>query len=182
MEYFYSDGLESERLVTSYLNESHIPLWKPFFFDSSAMQYFPGLEENSPSENAKIWIDRQIGRYADQLYGLQAIFEKSTGQFVGQCGLITQNVDDAVELEVGYHILSPFRGQGYAPEAARLFFNFGFQHSPQDSLISIIKRNNLPSQRVAAKNGLVRDSETYWRNIDVYIYRVKRTDWMASKP
>lgn len=46
-----------------------------------------------------------------------------------------------------------------------------------DYVISIIDKGNIKSQRVADKNGLFRNKETTWNNLNVYIYRINKEDW-----
>jgi RimJ/RimL family protein N-acetyltransferase len=119
-------------------------------------------------------MDKQLNRYAKNLFGLQALIDKRTNEFIGQCGLLLQEVDGRQEVEVGYHILRKHWGKGYAPEAARLFIDFAFEKNLSNSVISIINSKNIKSQRVAQKNGLIKENQTSWRNMDVFIYRVQR--------
>jgi RimJ/RimL family protein N-acetyltransferase len=103
---------------------------------------------------------------------MQALIHRQTGAFIGQCGLLAQEVDGVQELEVGYHIFYKYWGQGYAPEAAKGFLQHAFENKLADSLISIIDVRNLKSQRVAEKNGLVREKQTRWSELDVFVYRI----------
>jgi ribosomal-protein-alanine N-acetyltransferase len=169
--YYYAEKLESPRLHTRWLTEADIPAWSAFMADTPVQQVFPNLNAQSAEERATSWINRQRQRYVTQGFGLQALIEKDTQAFVGQCGLLSQEVDGQSEIEVGYHIFSEFRGKGYAPEAAKLFIDFALQHRQADSVISIIHTSNTNSQRVAAKNGLVRGEKTIYLGSEVYIYR-----------
>ncbi|MDZ7967855.1 MAG: GNAT family N-acetyltransferase [Nostoc sp. DedSLP03] len=45
-----------------------------------------------------------------------------------------------------------------------------------DRVISLIRPENIPSRRVAEKNGLKVVQETLWRNIPHYIYAVQRSE------
>ncbi len=174
--YIYPDGLESPRLITQKLTENHILPWADFFKDKEAIEYFP-LFDGTDLERSKSWMERQLMRYTENHYGMQALVDKKSNEFIGQCGLLAQEVDGINELEVGYHIFKRHWGQGYAPEAARLFINFAFENDLTDSMISIIHVNNLRSQRVADKNGLTREKQTKWLDLDVYIYRVNKRNW-----
>jgi len=75
-------------------------------------------------------------------------------------------------VEVGYHIFKKYWGQGYAPEAAIAFINYGFENKLAPSVVSIIDVRNIQSQRVAQKNGLKQDKQTKWADLDVFIYRI----------
>jgi ribosomal-protein-alanine N-acetyltransferase len=173
--YFYTDGLISPRIVTRFITQEDLDIWSTFFDDPFSVAYLPDYGLLSSAARAQHWIDRQQMRYNKRLYGLQALIEKSTGNFLGQCGLITQEIDGQTEIEVGYHILKQFRGQGFAPEAARMFIDFAFNHHQADSVVSIIDVRNTNSQRVADKNGLHREKQVRYMDLDVFVYRINRS-------
>lgn len=177
-EYQYHTNLSSPRLQTRFVTESDIPAWTEFFENEEAIQFFTSLKEYpSPEEKARFWIEKQIKRYETKTYGLQAILDKTTNTFIGQCGLLLQEVDGIKEIEVGYSIIPKFWGQGYAPEAAKIFFDYGFHTLGINSIISLIDVANIKSQRVAEKNGLRIDKRTSWMGIDAYVYRIEKSDW-----
>jgi ribosomal-protein-alanine N-acetyltransferase len=171
--YIYEDGLQSDRIITRKLVYEDHKAWAGFFKDKEAVEFFPAFGPGSDEDRSKHWINRQLNRYMDKRFGLQALIDKRTGQFIGQCGLISQEVEGEAEIEVGYHLFKQFWGQGYAPEAARLFINYAFVNNLAASVISIIDIRNTKSQRVADKNGLTREKQTRWSNLDVYIYRIQ---------
>ncbi len=102
------------------------------------------------------------------------LIDKQTGAFVGQCGLLVQVVNQVEELEVGYSILPQFWNRGYATEAAFLCQRHAFNNALSNSLISIIHEQNIPSQTVALKTGMVADKRTIYANNPVIIYRIER--------
>jgi [ribosomal protein S5]-alanine N-acetyltransferase len=172
--YKYHDQLETDRLTTRFLTQEDILPWSAFFADEEAIKFFPDLQGDSGLDKSKHWIERQFSRYRENTYGLQALIRKETREFVGQCGLLIQEVDGLKETEVSYHILKKYWGNGYAPEAARLFINYAFSEKLTDSVISIIDTGNRKSQRVAEKNGLTVDKVTRHKELEVFIYRISR--------
>lgn len=176
--YIYQDNLQSERLVTRKLTEKDIPTWADFFEDKEAVEFLPTLGLTSNIDRAKHMIGKQLERYANNRFGHQVLIDKKTNCFIGLCGLLTQNVDGKTEIEVGYHIFKTYWGQGYAPEAAKLFINYAFKNNLATSIISVIDIGNIKSQKVAKKNGLTRERQTkYIDNEDVYIYRIEKDKW-----
>ncbi len=120
-------------------------------------------------------IETQLARYAENRFGLQALVNKSTNEFIGLCGLLAQEVDGINEIEVGYHILKKQWEQAYATEAAKLFIDYAFEHHLTLSVVSVIDVDNFKSQRVAEKNGLKIDKQTKWiGDEDVFIYRISK--------
>ena len=173
--YKYNDQLTSERLITRYLTLEDIPIWEEFFEDEEAVEFLSlhllGLKSNL--EISTHMIEKQLARYAENRFGLQALINQSTNEFIGLCGLLAQEVDGVNEIEVGYHILKKYWKQGYATEAAKLFIDYAFEHDLTSSVVSVIDVDNFKSQRVAEKNGLKIDKQTKWiGDEDVYIYRI----------
>lgn len=172
--YHYPDQLESARLRTRFLTLADIPAWTAFFKDPEAVELFPNPKHLTDEERARAWIESVLRRYENQQYGFHALIDKQSGNFIGQAGLLLQEVDGVRETEIAYHVFKKYWGNGYAPEAARLFIDFAFQHHIADSLISIIDIRNIRSQRVAEKNGLQREKQTVWSGLNVFIYRISR--------
>jgi ribosomal-protein-alanine N-acetyltransferase len=175
--YLYEDGLQTERIVTRFLTREDIPTWANFFKDKEAVEFLSTFGFDSFENMSKFWIEKQLMRYSENRYGLQALIHKQTGEFIGQCGLITQAIDGVMEMEVGYHIFKRYWAKGYATEAAKCFIDYAFTNNLAPSIISIIDINNIKSQRVAHKNALVKERQTKWAHHDVYIYRIYKESW-----
>jgi ribosomal-protein-alanine N-acetyltransferase len=172
----YPLRIETERLYTRALTFEDAMAWEGFLADSEATKYFPKLFL-MPSERAVMWIESQLQRYRERSFGLLALIHKETGAWIGQCGLLGQQVDGASELEVGYHIFPEFWLQGYASEAARAFRDLGFLNDLAPSIVSIIHQENTGSQAVATRNGMHREKASEFKGMDVFVYRIWRADW-----
>jgi ribosomal-protein-alanine N-acetyltransferase len=108
------------------------------------------------------------------LGGMNALISKASGELIGICGLLVQTVDDIQELEIGYSVLPKFWLKGYAFEAAQKCKEHAFENNFSDSLISIIHVDNIPSQKVARKNGMHLDKTTAYKDNPVHIFRVNQ--------
>lgn len=171
MNYIYNDALETERLTTRFLTSNDVKIWSDFLNNQESIKYFPKSTFKNSEAHSEFWIDKQLMRYKENRYGLQALIHKQTGEFIGQCGLLLQEVDGIKELEVGYHIFNNYWGQGYATEAARAFKTYGLHNKQADSIISIIHQQNIRSQNVAIKNGMNKEKESVWMDLNVFIFR-----------
>ena len=84
------------------------------------------------------------------------IENKITGEFLGQCGLLVQDIDGDKRLEVGYSLLPQYYGKGYAIEAARFArehaFAKAYDKDFDNLIVSMIHVENEPSIKVATKN------------------------------
>lgn len=105
------------------------------------------------------WIEWNRRNYNAHGFGLW-IIETHAGEFVGDCGLTMQEVEGEWLVEAGWHVRSPLRRRGYATEAATVgreaAHDAGVAH-----LIAIIRPDNVASQGVAAKIGLVLEREVH---------------------
>ncbi len=163
----------SERLIFRKLGESDFEDWLPFYNNPKSIQYWEGLPTD-PVEACRKQFDSVFERYDNDLGGMNALILKESGELVGICGLLVQTVDNIKELEIGYSVLPNFWLQGYAFEAAKKCKEFAFENNFTDSLISIIHVDNLPSQKVALKNGMLLDKTTTYKNNPVHIFRVNQ--------
>ncbi|MEE1963055.1 GNAT family N-acetyltransferase [Allomuricauda taeanensis] len=173
MPKYLLENEESERLLFRKLQPSDFEEWLPFYHDPRSTQYWEGLPSDS-EEACKVQFDRVFERYDNDLGGMNALTLKNSGQLVGICGLLVQIVDGVEELEIGYSILPKFWLQGYAVEAAQKCKHYAFQEGFSESLISIIHVDNVPSQKVALKNGMFLDKTTTYKDNPVHIFRVNQ--------
>lgn len=165
------EGQQTERLMFRKISERDFNDWLKFFQDPNTSLHW--IEERDTPEIACIkWYQKQQWRYDNNKGGMNALIEKSSGRLIGHCGLLVQSVDGITELEVGYSLLPEFWNKGYAFEAAHRCKEYAFQNNFSDSLISIISLTNLPSQKVALKNGMTVEKETLYHGNRVFIFRV----------
>ncbi|MBP8855885.1 MAG: GNAT family N-acetyltransferase [Oscillospiraceae bacterium] len=103
---------------------------------------------------AQEWMDKQCRRYQENGFGLWAVLRKDTKEMIGQCGLTLQDCGGKEVLEIGYLFQKAVWHQGYATEAAIACKQYAFEQLGADEVYSIIRENNLPSQKVAIRNGM----------------------------
>ena len=94
---------------------------------------------------------------------------RTTGAFVGDCGLTVQDVEGEPCVEVGYHVHLALRGQGLATEAAEAVRDTA-RDAGVSHLVAIIRPENLPSQRVAQKIGLSLERRVFKNGGDALVF------------
>ena len=169
--YEYGDGITTERLYTRFLMPDDWKAWVAFYESPEAIEHFP-IVGNSDEERAQLWVNRQLKRYAAGKFGLQAVISKETHALVGMAGLLLQDVNGEKEVEIGYHLLRNYWGLGYATEIAKGLIDYCFENNISSSVVTIINAKNHRSEKVALRNGLVKESATRWGGQDVFIYRL----------
>jgi RimJ/RimL family protein N-acetyltransferase len=167
--------LETPRLILRELVPEDADAMERILSDPETMRYYPAPFDRAGVEG---WIDRNRRRYAVDGHGLWAVVLKSTGEVIGNCGLIKQEVDGASELEVGYHLRRDYWGKGYATEAAQACRDYGFAHYPVARIISLIRPDNWPSRKVAERNGMTLWKEVVWRKRPHCVYAVERAPFL----
>ncbi len=159
--------LETERLYLRELTLNDFDAMFAIWGDAETMLYYPKPYDQAMIEAA---MERQFKSYEKNGYGLWAMVLKDEEKLIGDCGILTQEVDGNIELEIGYHVNKNYWGKGYAPEVARACFAYAFNHLNRTRMISMIRPENLPSRRVAEKNGLQIEKEIFWRGFQHLIY------------
>lgn len=143
---------QSERLFLREMTEADLPVLRNILQDPEVMTAYEGPFSEAET---RAWLDKQLRRYAETGVGLWAVVRRDTGEMIGQCGLTWQDVgSQAPVLEVGYLFLRAHWHQGYAAEAARACRDWAFSVLHADRVFSVIRDTNLPSQRVAQRNGM----------------------------
>ncbi|HEV2732414.1 MAG TPA: GNAT family N-acetyltransferase, partial [Terriglobales bacterium] len=140
--------------------------------DPETMRFYPAPLDYS---GVLDWITRNQARYQKDGHGLWAMVSKTTGELVGDSGLIRQEVDGNVEIEIGYHLRRDLWGQGLASEAARGCRDYGFAQLKASRLISLIRPENLPSRRVAERIGMVLWKQVMWRGLPHNVFDIVRS-------
>ncbi len=164
-------ALQTQRLTLREFEPEDVDALATILSDPETMRYYPMSFDRAAVTD---WIRRNRARYANDGHGLWAMILNSTGELIGDCGLVCQSVDGADEIEIGYHVRRDLWGHGYATEAARGCRDYGFANLKVDRLISLIHPANLASCRVAEKNGMTIWKEVTRANLLHYVYAITR--------
>ncbi len=163
--------METKRLVLREFTANDADALVLILCDPETMKYYPATIDRAGTQQ---WIERNLRRYAEDEVGLWAMVLKTSGEMIGDCGIIRQLVEGQYLFEIGYHLRRDHWGQGLAAEAAVACREWGFAHLGADRLISLIRPENVPSCRVAERNGMTIWKEVDWRGLRHYVYAVER--------
>lgn len=162
--------LETPRLRLRALTALDAPALYAVLGDAETMRWYPRAFTAAEIDGI---IARQIERYPSGT-GLLGLELRETGELIGDCGPIWQEVEGSPEVEVGYHVHRDHQNRGYATEAACAVRDYAWEHLGCDHVISMIRPGNLPSRRVAEKSGLTLDRVIFWRGYDHCVYRIAK--------
>ena len=62
-------------------------------------------------------------------------------------------------VEIGWRLAHEYWGNGYAPEGAMAFLDYGFNELGLREIVSFTSENNLNSRKVMEKMGMIHHSE-----------------------
>ncbi len=144
--------IETERLDLRPLEAGDLDAWAAFLADPEATRLLHFPEPHSREQSAELLV-RTIER-AQGPVAMYAARLRETGETAGFVGYSPRTLDGGDELELGWLLLPAFHGRGYATEAAR-----ALRQLVQGRVVSLIRVENLASQRVALKLGMRRERE-----------------------
>jgi len=164
--------LETPRLLLRQFQPSDFDALARLSADPEVMKY---LSDGKPKSRAESWLMMAsfLGHWELRGYGLWAVEEKATGEFVGRIGLL--NPEGWPGLELAWTLARERWGKGFATEGAKAALEYAFSVLKLDHVISLIHPENAASIRVALRVGekLERQVELFGVMRSVYgIHRV----------
>src|SRR5215831_17620439 len=152
--------LETEHLLFRPLTDFDLDSLATLYADPEVMRFLGGPRSR---DEVQLVLNRYIREY--QIYGHSffATILKSEQRFIGQCGLLNQEVEDQPEIELGYVLARPYWQHGLAVEGIQALRDYGFQQLGFPRLISLIPPGNEASIHIAEKIGMAyeRDVEQW---------------------
>ena len=115
----------------------------------NVVSFMEGVTSTSFNRLFKIIIDSY---QSQEIVISYALILKSTGDFLGFCGLIT--LEDNMPMECYYFLRSEYSGNGYAIESLRKIFEYAFSELKLDKIVVYIDQGNTRGWKVAERSGM----------------------------
>jgi RimJ/RimL family protein N-acetyltransferase len=111
------------------------------------------LADGQPLDRVNAWRQMAMfaGHWAIRGYGVWAVEERATGDFIGRIGCF--NPEGWPGFEVCYTLTQSAWGKGYAYEGAAASLDYARNVLKKREIMSVIRPGNNGSRRVAAKLG-----------------------------
>jgi GrpB-like predicted nucleotidyltransferase (UPF0157 family) len=170
--------LETEHLIIKEPRPSHLADLIALRADPDVMRFI-GSNNGKPQPAHEVEIFLKVAIEYQQKYGFGfcSVFEKDTGEFVGQAGLFHVGFNETQsEIEVGYRLHKKFWGRGYATELARALIHWGFENLPNDKFVAFVLSENIGSRRVLEKAGMMEMAATEYQGHSVDYFEIYRND------
>ncbi len=165
--------IETERLTLRPLAEADLDEMATLLGDAEALIHWGGPLTR---EQARDWIARNLARYEKDGFGRCAVIWRDTGELVGDCGLISTTVEDALEIELGWITRRSHWGMGIATEAAAAWRDHAFDALGLERIVSMVHEENVASRRVAEKLGMTAERTALWGELPHLMYSLRASE------
>ncbi len=112
-------------------------------------------EHTFSDDEVRGWIERNLARYREHGCGYWLAFLKSTGEPVGQIGLMPEEIKGKSHLGVGWILRQSCFHQGYAAEGGQAALDYAFRVLGALRVVADIRPENVSSLRVAERLGMM---------------------------
>jgi [ribosomal protein S5]-alanine N-acetyltransferase len=170
--------IETARLILRHFTDDDADAVFAVIGDPLTMKYYP---QKFTRDDAVRWVTKSQERYRTDGYGLFAVVLKSSGEVIGNCGVVRQEVEGESLLEVGYHFRRDHWGHGYATEAARACMDYAFGRLGAAKVVSFILAENAPSRRVAERNGMTVERPVMFHEMPHLMYARTQKDYSCVR-
>lgn len=150
--------IQTPRLLLRAWNEEDIAPFLSMNQDPKVMEFIPALWT---VDTVVHFIQCMNAQLIEKNYTLWAVEEKSTKHFMGFIGLNSPawQAHFTPCVEIGWRLAYAFWEKGYATEGARAVRDYAFQRLKLEELVAFTVPDNIRSQRVMEKLGMIRDEK-----------------------
>lgn len=165
--------LETERLILREFREADAGDMVELNRDPDVIRYTGDGPFKDIGE--ALHLIRNYDQYEKYSMGRLNMYLKSTGEYIGWCGLKYHTEDSLVDL--GYRLHKRYWGQGYATEASIACLNYGFNTLHLDKIIATAMVENPASVAVMKKLGMQFSHNTQCHAAPAVVYVITKEEW-----
>ena len=178
-------SLETQRLILRSWRDGDRPTFAKLNSDPEVMEFFTFTRTPAEADAVMDVLNGHIDRHA---FGFWAMEEKQNGETIGFTGLQHVNFEARFcpAVEIGWRLLRPYWGKGYATEAARVSLEYAFNRLRLDEVVSFAVESNIRSRRVMERIGMVHEPDFDFDHPSIEpdhpfarhaFYRIRKSDW-----
>jgi RimJ/RimL family protein N-acetyltransferase len=147
--------IETDRLVIRTFKARDGDAWVAMFNDPEVTRFLPGVA--ATMDTFRSALPARHAMEAELGYAMWAVEDKTTGAFIGQCGLrpaSTMDPDAGEEIDLAYHVISASWNKGYTTEAVIAVLGHALGSVGLDRVMAVALPENIGSWRVMEKAGM----------------------------
>lgn len=169
------DSFSTARLRAERLRPDHYEAVRAMDSDQQYMALLGGTRDAATTQ---AYMARNLKHWEDFGFGLWILRDLSD-QVAGRCVLRHLDVEGTDEVELGYGLHTQYWGRGLATEVAKKLLALGRTRLRMPTLVAITRHENLGSQRVLEKTGLVYERDIEHEGVPHLLYRSRA--WHLGK-
>ena len=168
--------LQTPRLVLRSFREEDVDAMAQLFANPDFMRF--SLGTFTERKQTVAFIEKVMDWDRDGLPSQFAVITRGENVIVGYCGFY-HHAEVPGEIEIGYRLHPNHWNRGLITEAARAVRDHGFGNRKLSRVISLIHPENIPSRRVAEKNGMAIEQQITFRGFPTLVYATSLDEWLA---
>ena len=169
--------LETDRLILRSFREEDVDAMAELFANSDFMRFSLGVF--TERQQTIDFIDKVIAWDRADVPSQFAVIPRGEDTVIGYCGF-HHHAEVPGEVEIGYRLHPDYWNRGLITEAARAVRDHAFAALKLPRVISLVHPENIPSRRVAEKNGMKVENEITFRGFPTLVYVLTREQWLAA--
>ena len=130
-------------------------------------------------EQTAAFLEKIIRREEAGMPPMLAVRLRDHDDLLGYCGFLHHLEHGIEDVEIGYRLNPDYWNRGLITDGARAVRDHGFAVLNLPRVISLIHPENIPSRRVAEKNGMTVEKETTFRGFPTLVFSITRERWQA---
>jgi RimJ/RimL family protein N-acetyltransferase len=170
--------LQTERLILRSFREEDVDAMAQLFANPDFMRFSLGVFTERKQTVA--FIEKVIDWDRAGIPSQFAVVPKAEDLLIGYCGFY-RHAELLGEVEIGYRLHPDYWNRGLMTEAARAVRDHAFADIGLPRVISLIHAENIPSRRVAEKNGMNVEKEIMFRGFPTLMYAITREQWLSNR-
>ena len=164
--------LETERLIQRSFREEDVDVMAQLFANRDFMRFSLGVFTERKQTVAL--IEKVMGWDRAGIPSQFAVVPRDEDAIIGYCGFFYHPEHGIEDLEIGYRLHPDYWNRGLITEAARAVRDHGFHDWKLLRVISLVHPENVPSRRVAEKNGMILERKTTFRGFPTFVFAITR--------
>jgi ribosomal-protein-alanine N-acetyltransferase len=170
--------LETERLILRSFGEEDVDIMAQLFTNPDFMRFSLGVFTERKQTVA--FIEKVMGWDCAGTPSQFAVVPRGEEAVIGYCGFF-HHAEVPGEIEIWNRKNTDYWKRGLITEGARALRELGFAEVKLPRVISLIHPENIPSRRVAEKNGMKVEKEIMFRGFPTLVYAITREKWLANR-
>ena len=172
-------SLETDRLILRSFRQDDVDRMAELFGNADFMRFSLGVF--TEREQTVAFIEKVMGWERAGIPSQFAVVPRGEDTVVGYCGFFYHPEHGIEDIEIGYRLDPVYWNRGLITEAARAVRDHGFRDWKLSRVISLIHPENVPSRRVAEKNGMKVEKEITFRGFATLVYAITLEEWLAQR-